>query len=135
VLARHPDNPAASNNLSYLLLMTDGDLAEALKYAEAAVEDLPNDASVRHTLGVCQLRTGDYENSRRNLGMALELRPGDPTLMLDFGLLLDAEGEKARAAQHLALALTYADQFKLDFPRRAEAEAYLAAFQPPAAMN
>lgn len=127
ILESHPDDGAANNNLAYLLLLTDGDKEEALRRAEKANEVLGIEASVIHTLGVCQLRTGDYESSRRSLGLALELRPGDPTLLLDYGLLLQEEGQQERAVLHIKLALQYADVLDLEFPRRGEAEAVLNA--------
>ncbi len=125
VVQIRPNNAAANNNLAYLLLMTGGDLTEALQRAQSASEILKTDASVLHTLGVCQLRSGDYESSRRSLRTALELRPGDPTLLLDYGLLLQAQGKQEQARQHLKWAILYADLLDLHFPRRGEAEAAL----------
>ena len=127
-----PNDPAGNNNLAYCLLVTGGDLKEALAKAEKAKEKLPANSAVLHTLGVAQLRNGNLEESRKNLGMALELRPGDPTLLLDYGLLLKAENHPDDAKRHIELALMYADQLGLDFPRRAEAEQIVGAKQKAA---
>jgi len=127
VLAARPEDPVANNNLAYSLLMTGGDAQEALKCAQKAKGKLPTHASVLHTLGVAQLRTGDLEESKKNLGAALELRPGDPTLLLDFGQLLIAQKQEDEGRKHIRLAIQYADQLGLDFPRRAEAEKILKA--------
>jgi tetratricopeptide (TPR) repeat protein len=122
-----PDDPFAKNNAAYCLLMTGGDAKEALDLAEKAKEKLPTNASVLHTLGVAQLRTGNLEESQKNLAMALELRPGDPTLLLDFGLLLVAQNHVEEGKADIDLALRYADQLGLDFPRREEAAKALEA--------
>ena len=127
-----PNDPTGNNNLAYCLLVTGGDLKEALAKAEKAKEKLPANSAVLHTLGVAQLRSGNLEESRKNLSIALELRPGDPTLLLDYGLLLKAENRPDDAKRYIELALMYADQLGLDFPRRAEAEQIVGAKQKAA---
>ena len=120
-----PEDATANNNVAYCLLVTGGDLKEALERAQKAKEKLPMNPAVLHTLGVAQLRSGNLEESRKNLSMALELRPGDPTLLLDYGLLLNAENKPEDGKLHIELAMRYADQLGLNFPRRAEAEQIL----------
>jgi Flp pilus assembly protein TadD len=120
-----PEDATANNNAAYCLLVTGGDLKEALERAQKAKEKLPLNPAVLHTLGVAQLRSGNLEESRKNLSMALELRPGDPTLLLDYGLLLNAENKPEDGKLHIELAIRYADQLGLNFPRRAEAEQIL----------
>jgi len=121
-----PEDATANNNLAYCLMMTGGDLEEALRCAEAAHAKRPSDPQILHTLGVVQLRRGDLDQSNRNLRLALELRPGDPTLLLDFGQLLIAQEQVEEGRRHIELALRYAGQLGLDFPRRAEAEGILS---------
>jgi len=55
------------------------------------------------------------------------MRPGDPTLLLDFGALLIEKGEKEAGQRHIRLAIEYANRLGLDFPRKAEAESLVAA--------
>ncbi len=117
-----PENAALNNNLAYLILTTGGDEEEALERARKANEKIPANSSILHTLGLAQLRTGDLEASAKSLSQALELRPGDPTLLLDFGKLLIEQDKSAEGLLHIQLALRYAGQLKLNFPRRAEAE-------------
>jgi len=123
LLEVQPDNPAGNNNLAYCLLQVGESLPEALAMAEKAAKALPGDPSVLHTLGVAQLRAGKLEESKRNLAVALQLRPVEPTLLLDYGHLLIAQGDKEQGLAHIRMALEYADQLGLEFPRRAEAEA------------
>lgn len=121
-----PENPVVMNNLAYFLLSTDGDVDEALRHAEAAAEELPNNPHVVHTLGLAQLRSDATEEAFRNLAFALELRPGDPTLLLDFGYALVETGREEAGHAHVQMALDHAEQLGLDFPRQPEAEALLA---------
>ncbi|MBI2423877.1 MAG: tetratricopeptide repeat protein [Candidatus Hydrogenedentes bacterium] len=125
-----PGDPVTQNNLAYCLLMSGANDAEALGLAQQAKEKMGMNPGVLHTLGVAQLRTGDLENSNSNLRAALEIRPGDPTLLLDYGKLLVTQGEAEEGKRHAALALEYSRIFGLDFPRQAEAEAIMAEAAP-----
>jgi tetratricopeptide (TPR) repeat protein len=122
ILALAPGRPDIQNNLAYSLLQTGGDPKQALELAEQAAGKMQLDPHVRHTLGLAQLRNGDIPGARASLIMALELRPGDPTLLLDLGQALIAEGNSEDGKRQVASALMYADRLGLDFPRRAEAE-------------
>ena len=121
-----PDHPAVQNNLAYCILQTGGDVNEALDFARAAVDKLGANAHAVHTLGLAQLRAGEHEEARKHLAVALEMRPGDPTLLLDYGRALIALGRDDEGKLHVRSAILYADQMGLDFPRRAEAEQVLA---------
>jgi len=134
LLKLRPDDPVGNNNLAYYLLLTGGDLTEALNAAQLAAKGLPYDPHVRHTLGVAQLRTGDLEQSRMNLSSALERMPGDPSLLLDYGQLLIALGGKDNiqsGRRHIESALNSARTLELDFDRKSEAEDILAKTPVP----
>lgn len=120
-----PDDPYIGNNLAYCLLESGGDAEEALERARKASERLGLNSHVAHTLGLAQMRCGDLEEGAKNLAVALEMRPGDPTLLLDYGQLLIAQKRLEEGKNYLQLALRYTDQLGLDFPRRAEAESAL----------
>lgn len=127
-----PGNPIVKNNLAYYLLLTKGDAGEALQLAQAAYDAVSKDQGaawavphVLHTLGLAELRAGEIERGKKNLTIALENRPGDPTVLLDFGQLLIVMGRKEDGIRQVEVALRYADLLGLDFPRRAEAEAIL----------
>jgi len=117
-----PNDVVAANNLAYALLMSGGNLDEALAQARSAVEQRPANPSFLHTLGLVLLRKGELEQSHRNLKLAVELRPGNPTFLLDFGQVLVARGDVAEGKESIQLALQYADQLGLEFARRTEAE-------------
>ncbi|MBX7258085.1 MAG: tetratricopeptide repeat protein [Candidatus Hydrogenedentes bacterium] len=121
-----PDDPFVQNNLAYCILRTNGDTSEALALAKKASEKLKMHPNVLHTLGLALLRSGDLQEGQKNLGLALEMQPGDPTMLLDFGNVLLQTDKKEDGKKLIELALRYANQLGLDFPRRAEAEAALS---------
>ncbi|NIA15301.1 MAG: tetratricopeptide repeat protein, partial [Nitrospiraceae bacterium] len=131
LLQLRPDDPVGNNNLAYHLLLTGGDLTDALNAAQLAAKGLPYNSHVLHTLGVAQLRAGDLEQSKVNLTSALERRPGDPSLLLDYGQLLIALGDAENGYRHIESALKSTRILGLDFDRRAEAEAILAKTPVP----
>jgi predicted Zn-dependent protease len=60
------------------------------------------------------------------LSLALQQRPGDPTLTLDYGQLLIAQGKEKEGLAQMRAAIRYADKLGISFPRREEAVAALA---------
>ncbi len=127
LLELRPNDPVGNNNLAYNLLLTGGDPAEALKAAERAMEGVPYDAHVLHTLGVAQLRAGQLEASKESFAKALERRPGDPALLLDYGRLLIERGENEQGIRFVQSALDTAQRLDIVFEQRAEAEEILSS--------
>lgn len=121
-----PDDAFIANNLAYCILQENGDAAEALALAQEAHEKIASNASILHTLGLAQLRSGMLDEASRNLRLALEMRPGDPTLLLDAGKALLAQDKKQEGRDYIAYALHYAQQLGVDFPGKSEAEQLLA---------
>lgn len=126
-----PDNPVTNNNLAYYILLTGGDVNEALKAAELAARGLANNPNVLHTLGVAQLRSGDLEKSTKNLRAALSGMPSDPSLLLDYGQLLITLGDTEGGRRHIESALHTTQVFGLDFDRQKEAESLLKETATP----
>lgn len=125
MLELHPNDPVANNNVAYQLLTTGGNVEEALKAAQLAAEELPRDPHVLHTLGMAQLRSGELEQSEVNLTNALQFRPGDPTLLLDYGQLLIKKGDAEAGRRQIQRALNSARTLGVDFEREAEAQQIL----------
>ena len=120
-----PDDAAVNNNLAYVLLTSGGNPNEALPIAERAASLSPPNPGIFHTLGLAQFMSGRFEESRKSLWQALELRPLDPTLLFDYGQALMATNQREDGQRQIELALMLSDQLGLDFPRRAEAEKIL----------
>lgn len=120
-----PEDTAVSNNLAYMLLTSGGDPAEALPYAERAADAGFADPRVLHTLGLAQFKAGKLDTARRSLARALQRRPLDPTLLLDYGQVLIACDRREEGRRQAALALRITQLLSLEFPRRAEAQKLL----------
>ena len=121
-----PEDMVGNNNLAYLLLRTKGDVNEALDHALRAKEQLKrSSADILHTLGLAQLEAGLLGDSAKTLQLAIELRPGDPTIMLDYGRLKIAQGEKDAGLNLVKRAVLYSKSLGLAFPRLSEAEAII----------
>lgn len=121
-----PDDPLVQNNLAYALLQSGESKPDPLPLAESAFAALGARSHVLHTLGLAFARAGRIDDAREKLYQALEQRPGDPTLMLDFGKALIAQGETEEGRGLVETSLRYADRLRVTFPRRNEAESILA---------
>lgn len=126
VLAARPGDPVVGNNLAYLMLETDGDPQRALELAQAAMDAAQDNPAIQpnvlHTLGLAELRAKKLDDAEKHLGLALQMRPGDPTLLLDFGALLLEKGDTETGQRHVRLAIEYAERLGLTFPRKEEAQ-------------
>jgi len=121
-----PGDPFIANNLAYCILQTNGDATEALQLAQIAYEKGKSSPQVLHTLGLAQLTAGEVDEGSRNLRLALEMRPGDPTFLLDAGKALIAQDMEKEGREYITYALHYANKLGLDFPGQQEAEKLLA---------
>jgi Tfp pilus assembly protein PilF len=79
-----PDNGAVLNNLAYLLADKTDQTAEALKYAQQAVEAMPEDVDTMGTLGWALYRNGLYQQAQQQLQRASskDTRPADPNAVI-----------------------------------------------------
>ena len=134
VHAARPTDPVVGNNLAYLMLETGGEPQRALELAHAALEAAQDNAiiqpNVLHTLGLAELRAKKLDDAEEHLGRALQMRPGDPTLLLDFGALLLEKGNTSAGQRYIRMAIDYADRLGLAFPRKEEAQRLIEAEAP-----
>jgi Flp pilus assembly protein TadD len=89
---------------------------------DAAQDNPAIQPNVLHTLGLAELRAKKLDDAEKHLGLALQMRPGDPTLLLDFGALLLEKGDTETGQRHVRLAIEYAERLGLTFPRKEEAQ-------------
>jgi len=120
VLAVNPDNPAALNNLAWLLSEA-GD-PKAREFAERAYQQAPFNASVVDTLGWTLFKTGDAARGLQLLRLAANLAPTDPEIRLHVAQALLKSGDKDGAKR----ALTSLLALPAGTPARVEAEKLLA---------
>jgi tetratricopeptide (TPR) repeat protein len=106
-----PQFAPAANNLAYLLSSREGDIDEALKFAQIAKEKLPDDPSVMDTLGWIYYKKGLYGNAVQEFSDSLEKLPENATVHYHLGAALLKKGDKARAKLSLEKALALDDNF------------------------
>src|SRR4029077_4968113 len=104
-LTIQPDNPVASNNLAYVMLITGGNIDVAISLAQTARRLMPDNANAADTLGWAYYQKG-------NLGSALDLfkeavnkNPNDATFHYHLGLTYQKMNQPAPAKEQLQLVL------------------------------
>ncbi len=106
-----PQFAPAANNLAYLLSSREGDIDEALKFAQIAKEKLPDDPSVMDTLGWIYYKKGLYGNAVQEFSDSLEKLPENATVNYHLGAALFKKGDQARAKSSLEKALALDGNF------------------------
>jgi len=122
VLEIQPDQPAAANNLAYLIAQEkDSDLGEALRLAMLAKQALPDDPHIADTLGLVHYKRDAYGLAISQFQQALTNRPDDPIINYHLALAQFANNdmEGARTAVEKSLASPTA------FGERSDAELLL----------
>jgi len=104
--ALNPDNVALTNNLAFLMAENGGNLDEALKLAQQAVQKLPNQPNFADTLGYVYLKKNLNDSAIQVFRGLAKKYPNDSSFHYHFGLALMQTGDKARARSELAAALS-----------------------------
>ncbi|MFI5314396.1 MAG: tetratricopeptide repeat protein [Myxococcota bacterium] len=133
VLRLDQDQPAAKNNLAWLLANTENpspaDLDRALQLAQDAKNAMPNEPSVADTLGWIMYKKGIPAAAIALFKEAIDGYPeGHPlrgTVRYHLAKAYDRNGERDRAVAELKRALDEVAQFN----ERAEAEKFLKELQ------
>ncbi|MDB4303661.1 tetratricopeptide repeat protein, partial [Desulfosarcina sp.] len=116
-----PDFGPAANNLAYLLSSRDDKLQEALDLARLANMKMPNDSTVKDTLGWIYYRTGQYVNAAAELDLSLKINPDSATTNYHMGLVYYRQGRFADARSFFSKAL----QIDANFEGAEEARSFL----------
>jgi tetratricopeptide (TPR) repeat protein len=95
--------PAAQNNLAYVLLLKGGDgpLAEAHELASAAVAAAPNVASFHDTLARVEVKRGRLDAAATAFRRALSLEPTSVEAMIGLADVLSQSGRRDEARAQL----------------------------------
>jgi len=100
------DDPAASNNLAYVLLETGGNADLALQMAQTARRGLPTSSNVADTLGWAFYQKGVYQSAIEMFQEAIKLaaknkEADSPLYHYHLGLAYAKSDQPALARQHL----------------------------------
>jgi tetratricopeptide (TPR) repeat protein len=103
----NPRFAPAANNLAYILAEGNRELNDALKYAQAAKEQMPDDPSVMDTLGWVYYQKGVYDSAIGEFKGSLAKAPDNPTVLYHLARAYAKKGEtdKARTEAERALKL------------------------------
>jgi Flp pilus assembly protein TadD len=104
--ALNPDNVALTNNLAFLMAENGGNLDEALRLAQQAVQRLPDQPNFADTLGYVYLKKNLNDSAIQVFRGLAKKYPNDSSFHYHFGLALMQTGDKARARLELATALS-----------------------------
>jgi tetratricopeptide (TPR) repeat protein len=104
-LELNPNTPIAMNNLAYLLSEHGGDLDEALRLAQLAMQRLPQQQYIADTVGWIFLKKNDVESALQIFQGLVKKYPDEPAFRYHYGAALLRKGDKARAKAELQAAL------------------------------
>jgi Flp pilus assembly protein TadD len=100
-----PNDPTALNNLAAVISYGDGDLSEALGYAEQARKLDPRNPTILDTLAWIQTRLGKHEPALALSELALAQQPNLPILRYHYGAILAALGRQDEVRDALKAAM------------------------------
>ncbi len=97
-----PTNNMVLNNLAYMLAESDQRLSDALKYAERALQAMPNDPGYLDTYAYVLFKNGDYAKAGQYMTRALQQYEQDggeapADVYLHLGLIQEKLGDKTQA--------------------------------------
>ena len=117
VLELQPDNPFVLNNIAYLLAETGGNLDEALRLTQRALQKVPGHPTLTDTLGWIYLKKGMKDSAVQTFSNLVRQQPKDPTFRYHLGMAYLEKGDKTKAKSEFESALSHqpsrADEQKL----------------------
>lgn len=99
------NNPLALNNLAYLISETNGDLSQALTYANQAKQRLPNFLEVSDTIGWIYLKKNIPDSAVDEFRRLVQQAPLNPIYHYHYAMALNAKGDAVNAKAQCEVAL------------------------------
>ncbi len=100
-----PDDPRVLNNLAYAMVETNGNLDEALRLAQRAVQRVPEQPVFVDTLGWIYVKRNMTASAVQVLDGVVKKHPDNPVFSYHFGVALLQQGDLQRAKATLEGAL------------------------------
>jgi tetratricopeptide (TPR) repeat protein len=109
------NDPLALNNLAYLLAENNGDLNQALSYAEKAKQRLPTFTEITDTLGWIYMKKNLPDSAIDNFKTLVVQAPQNPVYHYHYAMALNQKGDRENARKECQAALA-------DKPTKAQEE-------------
>jgi tetratricopeptide (TPR) repeat protein len=106
VAALRPEDPEVLNNLAYLTVETNGNLDEALQFAQRAIRKIPDQPNFADTIGWIYLKKSMPDSALQVFNSLVKKKPDDPTFRFHQGAALLQKGDKEQARIALVAALS-----------------------------
>ena len=110
-LAINPRFAPAANNLAWLDSERGGDMERALRLAQTAKEQAPDDPRISDTLGWILYKRGEYQRALGLLKESAARLPANPQVQYHLGMAYDRIGEKDNARTALTAAVSSPEAF------------------------
>lgn len=104
-LALESNNPDVKNNLAYLMAETGGNLDEALRLAQEAQRDKPQDMALTDTIGWIYYKKKNTDSAIAVLTNVVQKAPRDPIYHYHLAAALYDKGDKTQAKRELQAAI------------------------------
>ena len=105
-LQKTPDDPAALNNLAFLLADSGGDTKEALDMVTKAIRKAPNVPQLKDTMAWIQIKRHNSAEALQILKKLSHDFPNDNTFRYHYAVALIESGDRAEARQQAETALS-----------------------------
>jgi Flp pilus assembly protein TadD len=99
------NDPLALNNLAYLLAENNGDLNEALSYAQKAKQRLPTFTEITDTLGWIYMKKNLPDSAIDNFKTLVVQAPDNPIYHYHYAMALNQKGDRENARKECQAAL------------------------------
>ena len=99
------DDPLALNNLAYLLAENNGDLNEALSYAQRAKQKLPTFTEITDTLGWIYMKKNLTDSAIDSFKSLVVQAPQNPIYHYHYAMALNQKGDRESARKECQAAL------------------------------
>ena len=103
-----PQQPVATNNLAYRMLMNGENVDVALTLAQTARQAMPNSPDTADTLAWAYYYKGAYGFARDLLEDAVKTEPNNAAMQYHLGMVYSKLGDKSNAVIHLKKAVSLA---------------------------
>lgn len=106
LLKQHPDSSVVMNDYAFFISQSGGDLDEALRFAQKALEASPGQPGFSDTIGCIYLKKGLRDSAIRTFNTLVQKYPAYSIFHYHLGMAMLDKGDKKAARKELQTALS-----------------------------